>query len=90
MKIEAMIDRFTEKNRAVVLAEGIGWEFLLEKEELPEGAERGDYLNLELDEDDQIVQVEIDEETTAERKTVIKSKLEKLRARQTGSRFRKK
>ena len=33
MKIEAMIDRFTDNNLAVVLAEDIGREFLIKKEE---------------------------------------------------------
>lgn len=89
MKIQAMIDRFTDNNLAVVLAEDIGREFLLEKEELPEGAERGDYLVIEL-RGDEVRGVEIDVEKTALQRSAIKSKLERLRARGTKSRFRKK
>lgn len=89
MKVEAVIDRITEHGQAVVLAETIEREFFIERKELPEGAERGDYLNLELDEDE-IRSIEIDEKKTKERKSAVKSKLEQLRQRQTGSRFRKK
>ena len=89
MKVEAMIDRFTENDQAVVLAETIGKEFFIEKDELPEGAERGDYFVLELDED-VIVSIEPDEEKTRAQKSAVQSKLAKLRAGTMGSRFRKK
>lgn len=89
MKTEAMIDRFTENDLAVVLAESIGKEFLIDKNQLPEGAERGDYLVLELD-DDVVVSIELDQDKTRERKSAVQSKLAKLRATSTGSRFRKK
>jgi len=89
VKAEAMIDRFTDNNLAVVLAEDIGREFLIEEKDLPEGAERGDYLVLELD-GDEVLSIELDEVKTAERKTAVKSKLARLRERSSGSRFEKK
>ncbi|GAA4061274.1 DUF3006 domain-containing protein [Amphibacillus indicireducens] len=88
MKTEAMIDRFTETGQAVLLAETIGREFLIEKNELPEGAERGDYLALEL-EGDVVLSIELDQEKTIERKSAVQSKLAKLRERSSGSRFKK-
>ena len=89
MKTEAMIDRFTEAGQAVVLAETIGREFLIEKESLPEGVERGSYLTLELD-GDVVVSITFDQEKTQTRQSAVRSKMAKLRERSSGSRFKRK
>ena len=89
MKTEAMIDRFTEAGQAVVLAETIGREFLIEKESLPEGVDRGAYLTLELD-GDEVVSITFDQEKTQSRQSAVQSKMAKLRERSSGSRFKRK
>ncbi|WP_440895045.1 DUF3006 domain-containing protein [Amphibacillus sp. Q70] len=89
MKVEAVIDRFTEQRQAVVLAETIGKEFFIDQAKLPEGAVRGDYLNLELDKNDQVVNIVINQEKTMERKKSVQAKLAQLRQKSTGSKFRR-
>lgn len=88
IKTEAMIDRFGDQETVVILAEEIGKEFVIKKEELPEGAVRGDYLLIEI-ENDEIQSIELNPKKTIEQKSTIQSKLEQLRQGKTKSQFKR-
>lgn len=83
-----MIDRFSDQDTAILLVEQIGKEFIVKIEQLPKGVNRGDYLILEI-EDNQIQSIDKDQERTKERQLAIKSKLDMLGKRKGNSRFRK-
>jgi len=89
IKVEAMIDRFSDQETAVLLAEQIGKEFIVKKDQLPKGAKREDYLVLEV-EGDKILSIDLDFKKTKDRKDSVQSKLDRLRQGQTQSRFKRK
>ncbi|PXW92736.1 hypothetical protein DES38_102320 [Streptohalobacillus salinus] len=88
MIIEAMIDRFSDNNQAVILAEKTGKEFVVHQSKLPEGAKPGDYLQLKVSKE-VLTEITFDKMKTEERKRQVSSAFERLKQRESKSMFRK-
>ncbi len=76
---KGVVDRVVDEI-AVVLVEEEGLEFELPVTRLPDEAEEGVWLSLEV-EDGRVASVELDQEGSEERRERVESKLERLRER---------
>ncbi|WP_202081149.1 DUF3006 domain-containing protein [Caldalkalibacillus salinus] len=86
-KKRAVIDRM-DAQRATLLVGDEETERTVLVENLPQGAKEGMWLTLEETEED-LLHIQIDEEETVRRKKLMKQKLDKLRQRSKGSKFRR-
>ncbi|WP_067843119.1 DUF3006 domain-containing protein [Amphibacillus sediminis] len=89
LELSAVIDRFNEDGSAVILAETIGKEFVVRAEELPTSAERGSWITAKWNKD-RLECISLDQTKTAQQAEQVKDKLKQLRARSSGSQFKKK
>ena len=86
-KHEGVLDRI-EDGKAVILVESIGKEFLIDESRLPEGSVEGMWFNLTIVADD-IKEISIDHQITESREQQVNEKLNRLRKKKTGSKFRR-
>lgn len=86
---EGVIDRIEDDWLAVIMVEDIGEEYVIDKKELPNGAEEGSWLRLKINESE-IVYMELNEELTKNRKKKMKSLREKLKNKSKESKFKRK
>jgi len=87
--MKGVIDRFTDRNQAVILIESIGKEIVVSRNDLPRGAKAQDWVNLkQINGTFQVISIDR-KKTTAQRLKVEKLQA-KLRARSRGSKFKKK
>lgn len=87
METNGVLDRITDNKYGTIIAEDIGKEFILNKEELPAGSKEGTWFNLII-ENDELKSLTINQELTEERKVTIEEKMARLRKR-SGSKFKK-
>ena len=73
----AVIDRF-EGDYAILFIAGSDESLSVRRDELPAGANEGDYLKIEL-EDGEVIQAERDVQTTEEARRRIQAKRDRLR-----------
>lgn len=78
--VKAVIDKVEEGETAVILVEKKRLEFKTSVKELPEDAEEGMWLKVDI-EDGKLVSVKIDKEETKKRKNRINKKIKKLKKR---------
>ncbi|MGM8215948.1 DUF3006 domain-containing protein [Bacillaceae bacterium W0354] len=86
-KYKAVLDRI-EDQYAVILAESVNKEFLVAQSELPEGSEEGTWFIVST-ENGEIIDLTIDENKTEARKNQISEKLNRLRNKKSGSKFKR-
>ncbi|MDG5787144.1 DUF3006 domain-containing protein [Evansella sp. AB-P1] len=80
MRIKAVIDRIVDGEHAVLLVGEMEEELLLPVTQLPENANEGTWVKIDLD-GDVIHSIQVDQDDTITREERIKSKMERLRQR---------
>lgn len=86
--MKGYLDRFEENEYAVILVEELKKEFVLRKEELPEGSTVQTYFDLTI-ENDEIKSIKLDPGITHTEQQNVKALMAKLRAKSNGSKFKK-
>ncbi|MBM6615574.1 DUF3006 domain-containing protein [Desemzia sp. RIT804] len=86
--MKGMLDRF-EGNKAVLLMEELNKEWIVEKSQLPEGSETGDWFTMELT-DDELSDIVIDHQLTEEKKQSVDDLMKSIRSKSKGSKFKRK
>lgn len=87
MKTYGVLDRITDGKYGTILAEEIGKEFIVKKDELPKGSLEGTWFNLII-EHGELKSITINQTLTKKRKVRIESTLDRLR-KKSGSKYRK-
>ncbi len=87
METNGVLDRITDNKYGTILAEEIGKEFVLNKEDLPAGSKEGTWFNLVI-ENSELKSLTINQELTAARKVSIEEKMAQLKKR-SGSKYKK-
>ncbi len=85
---EAVLDRIEDGKFAVILAESLNKEFVIDVSLLPEGSKEGTWFKITI-QDDQIEQITIDEAKTKEKLKTINEKLNLLRQKKSSSKFKR-
>ncbi|MFC0559762.1 DUF3006 domain-containing protein [Halalkalibacter alkalisediminis] len=86
--IAGVIDRIVDKKHAVILLEDEKKERVISVDHLPEGSKEGSWLLIDI-QGEAIKHIQLDEKKTEKKQEQIKNKLTQLRARSTGSRFKR-
>lgn len=81
---KAIIDRFEDNQKVVLMIESIGKEIILDQKALPLGASRGDIIDVDLSSDGITIKA-IDAIATEQTKKRIQTKLDRLRQKNKGS-----
>ncbi|MGP4105809.1 DUF3006 domain-containing protein [Virgibacillus sp. L01] len=87
--MKGILDRFEDTNKAVILMEETKEEVVIPAELLPEGSSENTYFNMEKINDEYQI-VSIDEATTQKEAEKSSDLMAKLRAKNKGSKFKKK
>ncbi|MFC7063710.1 DUF3006 domain-containing protein [Halobacillus seohaensis] len=87
--MKAVLDRIEENQYGVLLVEEVGKEFILTKDQLPEGSKTHDWFEVTI-ENNEIAKIIPDHKTTAIQKEKVRSKRERLKKRSKGSKFKRK
>ncbi|WP_174733299.1 DUF3006 domain-containing protein [Mesobacillus harenae] len=87
--MKGYLDRIEDNKFAVILVEDIKKEFIIPKEELPEGSAEKSYFNLTI-QNDQITFIKLDEHATGTEQNKTDKLMSKLRSKSNGSKFKKK
>lgn len=85
--MHGFLDRF-EGNMAVILVEEVKEEFTVNKEMLPDGSDVNTYFEIEKKDGNYHI-VQIDTTKTTQEKQTTSDLMAKLRAKKTGSKFKK-
>lgn len=88
MTNKGVLDRIEEEKHAIILVEELGQEFIIHVSELPEGGIVGTWFDVEIT-NDKISKLSIDMKETASLQEEITNKVNKLRDRGRGSRFKR-
>ncbi|HLR81130.1 MAG TPA: DUF3006 domain-containing protein [Bacillota bacterium] len=88
MKVYGILDRFTDREQAVILIEEMNEELIVSKHDLPEGSRVNTYFLLEKS-GDTYEMITIDEEKTRQKAQTSADLMKKLRAKSRGSKFKK-
>jgi len=86
-KVEAVVDRISEQKYAVIIAESIKRQFDVNTHEIDVPLREGLWVDLYVNDQDEIVRIEPNERLTQERKQQIDAKMTRLRKRK-GSKFK--
>ncbi|MFC7319681.1 DUF3006 domain-containing protein [Halobacillus campisalis] len=86
--MKAVLDRIEENQYAVLLVEENTQEFILNKNELPEGSKPHDWFEVTI-ENDKITSLKVDPEFALAQEQKVKSKRDRLKKRSQGSKFKR-
>lgn len=86
--MRGVLDRFADRNQAVILIEEKNEEWIVPIDQLPEGSQEGTYFKLTQEQGAYQI-LSIDEKMTLKQGKVSKNLNEKLRARQKESKFKR-
>ncbi|AST92512.1 hypothetical protein BC6307_15040 [Sutcliffiella cohnii] len=87
--MKGYLDRIEDDKYAVILVEEIGKEYVLSKDQLPDGSSIHSYFDVKI-EDDRITSLTLDEKTSISEQQKVDSMMAKLRSKSKGSKFSKK
>ncbi|MUK87703.1 DUF3006 family protein [Ornithinibacillus sp. L9] len=90
MQVQGVLDRFEDQNQAVILIEELKEELVVSKDTLPAGSEVNTYFTLEKNEDGDFTILAINEKATQAATNKTSNLIAKLRAKNQGSKFKKK
>ena len=85
--IKGYLDRIEDNQFAVILVEEIKKEFIIPKEDLPEGSTEKSYFEIAI-ENDKITSMKLDEQTTRSEQGKVDNMISKLRSKSKGSKFK--
>src|SRR5699024_4857217 len=88
MKVYGILDRFTDREQAVILIEEMNEELIVSKHDLPEGSRVNTYCLLEKS-GETYEMITIDEEKARQKAQSSADLMKKLRAKSRGSKFKK-
>lgn len=86
--MKGYLDRIEDNKFAVILVEEINKEFILPKDELPEGSVAQTYFDVTI-EHDKIVSLTPNEQTTSSEQEKVEDMMAKLRSKSKTSKFKK-
>ncbi len=87
--MRGFLDRIEDDKFAVLLVDELNKEFIVDKNELPEGSAAGAYFQLTI-ENDKITSIQFDESTTTSEQQQVNDMMAKLRSKSKGRKFKKK
>ncbi|MGM0904888.1 MAG: DUF3006 domain-containing protein [Bacillota bacterium] len=87
--MKGYLERIEENKFAVILVDAINKEFIVPKEQLPEGSTENSYFDLTI-ENDKISSIKLNSQKTYSEKHKVEDLMGKLRANSNGSKFKKK
>ena len=86
--MKGILDRFEDNNQAVILIEETQKALIIPKSELPAGSKAGIWFNI-VEKNGAYKIISIDNETTRREEKKAAELMEKLRAKSTGSKFKR-
>lgn len=87
LKVEAVVDRISEGKHAVILIESHGKEIVVDVREIDLALKAGDWLDLQLDDNDKIIEIAVNQRLTEEKASKIESVMDRLKKRK-GSKYK--
>jgi Protein of unknown function (DUF3006) len=87
--MKGYLDRIEENRFAVILVDEINKEFIVPKEQLPEGSTEKSYFDITF-ENDKISSIKLNSQQTHSEQQRVEELMGKLRAKSSGSKFKKK
>lgn len=88
MDKKGVIDRIEDQKFAVILVESEGSEYVIDKEKLPEEAKEGSWLSISV-ENEEITHMTIDQSKTNQTHLNAQTKLDRIRKKSKGSKFKR-
>lgn len=88
MEVRGVLDRIEDDKYAVILAEEIGKEFLLDKNLMPKNIKSGERLILNI-ENEKILNVRSNKKETKISSNSVDAKINKIKAKKNYSKFKK-
>ncbi|SES29464.1 DUF3006 domain-containing protein [Salipaludibacillus aurantiacus] len=89
MAVDGFLDRIEDGKFGVILVEDIGKEYMVPKNNLPDGAREGMWLTVTI-EDEEVKSIEINRTKTIGLQQKIDSQMERIRKKKKGSKFKRK
>ena len=86
--IKGYLDRIEDNQYAVILVEEMKKEFIVPKEDLPQGSTENSYFEITI-ENEKITFLKLDEQTTLSEQEKVDDMMTKLRSKSKGSKFKK-
>ncbi|MCZ0704435.1 invasion protein IalB [Natronobacillus azotifigens] len=86
---QAVFDRISDNNKAVLLVEGLNQEYVIDLLLLPSGAKPNDWFEIDI-ENNRIVEMRFDSQKTDETKHKINKQMNRIRTLKKGSKFKRK
>jgi hypothetical protein len=86
--IKGYLDRIEDNQYAVILVEEMKKEFIIPKEDLPQGSDENSYFEITI-ENEKITFLKLDEQTTLSEQEKVDDMMTKLRSKSKGSKFKK-
>lgn len=85
--MKGYLDRFENNKFAVILVKEINKEFIIPKDELPDGSAEKSYFDLTI-EKDEIKSIKLNEQTSVAERKKTDDLMSKLRTKSKGSKFK--
>jgi hypothetical protein len=86
--IKGYLDRIEDNQYAVILVEEMKKEFIVPKEDLPQGSKENSYFEITI-ENEKITFLKLDEHTTISEQEKVNAMMTELRSKSKGSKFKK-
>jgi hypothetical protein len=88
MKMKGVLDRIEDNKFAVILVDELRKEFVIPKDQLPDGTKPNAWLDLTIT-DDNITSVRLNKEATSVEEEKVENMMNKLRSKSRGSKFKR-
>lgn len=85
---QAVFDRLSDNNKAVLLIDSINQEYVIDKHMLPLEAKPNDWLEIDI-EHNQVVAIKLDRNKTIQAKQAIDEQVKRIRNTKKGSKFKR-
>ncbi|MEH6995677.1 DUF3006 domain-containing protein [Neobacillus drentensis] len=86
--IKGYLDRIEDNQFAVILVEEMKKEFIIPKENLPQGSKENSYFEITI-ENEKITSMKLDAQTTVSEQEKVDEMMTKLRSKSKGSKFKR-
>jgi hypothetical protein len=88
MKMKGVLDRIEDNKFAVILVDELRKEFVIPKDQLPDGTKPNAWLDLTIT-DDNITSVRLNKEATSVEEEKVENMMNKLLSKSRGSKFKR-
>lgn len=86
--MKGYLDRIEDNQYAVILVEEMKKEFIIPKEDLPQGSKENSFFEITI-ENEKITSILLDEQATLSEQEKVDDMMTKLRSKSKGSKFKK-